>query len=102
MGLTKNKILLKVFLSACLMLTATDTMAQQVTISNNLLYDAWLTPNLRMGVRLAPHWSMGVTAGYRPWPTDDHKSKKWKHLLVSPTFATGQTPSTCIISSVST
>lgn len=84
MGLTKNKILLKVFLSACLMLTATDTMAQQVTISNNLLYDAWLTPNLRMGVRLAPHWSMGVTAGYRPWPTDDHKSKKWKHLLVSP------------------
>ncbi len=84
MGLTKNKILLKVFLSACLMLTATDTMAQQVTISNNLLYNAWLTPNLRMGVRLAPHWSMGVTAGYRPWPTDDHKSKKWKHLLVSP------------------
>lgn len=71
-------------LSACLMLTATDMMAQQVTISNNLLYDAWLTPNLRMGVRLAPHWSMGVTAGYRPWPTDDHKSKKWKHLLVSP------------------
>lgn len=66
------------------MLTATDTMAQQVTISNNLLYNAWLTPNLRMGVRLAPHWSMGVTAGYRPWPTDDHKSKKWKHLLVSP------------------
>jgi len=84
MGLTKNKILLKVVLSACLMLTATDMMAQQVTISNNLLYDAWLTPNLRMGVRLAPHWSMGVTAGYRPWPTDDHKSKKWKHLLMSP------------------
>ena len=84
MGLTKNKILLKVFLSAFLMLTTTHTMAQQVTISNNLLYDAWLTPNLRMGVRLAPHWSMGVTAGYRPWPTDDHKSKKWKHLLVSP------------------
>lgn len=84
MGLSKNKILLKVVLSACLMLTATDMMAQQVTISNNLLYDAWLTPNLRMGVRLAPHWSMGVTAGYRPWPTDDHKSKKWKHLLVSP------------------
>ena len=84
MGLTKNKILLKVVLSAFLMLVSTHTMAQQVTISNNLLYDAWLTPNLRMGVRLAPHWSMGVTAGYRPWPTDDHKSKKWKHLLVSP------------------
>lgn len=58
--------------------------SQQVTISNNLLYDATLTPNLRVGVRLAPHWSMGVTAGYRPWPTDDNVSTKWRHLLVSP------------------
>ncbi len=78
------KNIAKAFCSAVFLLTATNMMAQQVTISNNLLYDAWLTPNLRMGVRLAPHWSMGVTAGYRPWPTDDHKSKKWKHLLVSP------------------
>ena len=84
MGLTKNNNWLKIVLSAFLMLAVTDVMAQQVTISNNLLYDAWLTPNLRVGMRLAPHWSMGVTAGYRPWPTDDHKSKKWKHLLVSP------------------
>ena len=58
--------------------------AQKVTISNNLLYDAWLTPNLRVGVKLSPHWSAGVTAGYRPWPTDDHQEKKWKHLLISP------------------
>ena len=58
--------------------------AQQVTLSNNLLYDIWLTPNLRMGVRLSPHWSMGLTAGYRPWPTDDNTSKKWKHLLLAP------------------
>ena len=84
MGLTKNKILLKVVLSACLMLVSTHTMAQQVTISNNLLYDAWLTPNLRVGVRLAPHWSAGLTAGYNPWPSDENKSRKWKHLLVSP------------------
>lgn len=71
-------------LSACLMLVSTHTMAQQVTISNNLLYDAWLTPNLRVGVRLAPHWSAGLTAGYNPWPSDENKSRKWKHLLVSP------------------
>ncbi|MBQ7419165.1 MAG: DUF3575 domain-containing protein [Prevotella sp.] len=58
--------------------------AQQVTISNNLLYDAWLTPNLRVGLRLAPHWSLGVTGGYCPWPADENKSRKWKHLLVSP------------------
>ena len=58
--------------------------AQQVTLSNNLLYDTWLTPNLRIGLRLSPHWSMGLTAGYRPWPTDDNTSRKWKHLLLSP------------------
>ncbi len=61
-----------------------EVSAQQVTISNNLLYDAWLTPNLRVGVRLAPHWSAGLTAGYNPWPSDENKSRKWKHLLVSP------------------
>lgn len=58
--------------------------AQQVTLSNNLLYDATLTPNLRLGVRLSPHWSMGMVAGYRPWPTDDNTSRKWKHLLMAP------------------
>lgn len=67
-----------------LLLAATEVRAQQVTFSNNLLYDTWLTPNLRMGVRLAPHWSVGVNGGYRPWPTDDMKTRKWKHLLVSP------------------
>ena len=65
-------------------LVAQTAQAQKVTISNNLLYGAWLTPNLRVGVKLSPHWSAGVTAGYRPWPTDDHQEKKWKHLLISP------------------
>ena len=36
--------------------------AQHFTISNNLLYDATLTPNLRLGARLSPHWSLGLTA----------------------------------------
>ncbi len=58
--------------------------AQYVTISNNLLYDAWLTPNLRAGVRLSPHWLLGMTAGYRPWPTSDETTRKWRHLLLSP------------------
>ena len=71
-------------LSILLLFVAQWVSAQQVTLSNNLLYDAWLTPNLRMGVRLSPHWSVGLTAGYRPWPTDDQTSKKWKHLLLAP------------------
>jgi len=68
-----------------LFMSAANTLsAQQVTVGNNLLYDAWLTPNLRLGVRLSPHWSMGLTGGYRPWPTSDETSRKWKHLLLSP------------------
>ena len=85
MGLTRRKKSWKYLLSVFFMLTTTDlVMAQQVTISNNLLYDAWLTPNLRVGLRLAPHWSVGLTGGYNPWPSDESKSRKWKHLLVSP------------------
>jgi len=66
------------------LLATIPTLAQRVTVSNNLLYDATLTPNLRVGVRLSPHWSLGLTGGYRPWPTNDSETKKWKHLLVSP------------------
>ena len=67
-----------------LLVVSSVSWAQKVTISNNLLYDTWLTPNLHVGLRLSPHWSMGLTAGYRPWPTDDNTSRKWKHLLLSP------------------
>ena len=61
-----------------------QTLAQRVTVSNNLLYDAWLTPNLRVGYRLSPQWSVGLTAGYRPWPTSDQTTRKYRHLLLSP------------------
>jgi len=61
-----------------------NVSAQQMTVSNNLLYDAWLTPNLRVGLRLSPHWSSGLTGGFRPWPVSDDTSRKWRHLLISP------------------
>lgn len=72
------------FLTILFCAIANHASAQQVTISNNLLYDVALTPNLRVGLRLSDKWSMGLTAGYRPWPTDETKTRKWKHLLVSP------------------
>lgn len=81
----KSRVAAKIVILAMLFCgMSSEVSAQQVTISNNLLYDAWLTPNLRVGVRLAPHWSVGLTAGYNPWPSDENKSRKWKHLLVSP------------------
>ena len=77
----------KIFILAALFCVAgTGVQAQKVTISNNLLYDAVLTPNLRVGVRLAPNWSVGLTAGYRPWPTNDATTRKLRHLLLSPSI----------------
>ena len=81
MGLSMRRFLLNILLLCGF---AISTNAQQVTIGNNLLYDAWLTPNLRVGTRLSPHWSVGMTAGFRPWPTNDQTSRKWRHLLLSP------------------
>lgn len=53
-------------------------------LRNNLLYDAALTPNLGFDLRLTQRWSLGMTAGYRPWPTSDEVSTKWRHLLLMP------------------
>ena len=75
------KIIILTALCCCAL---TDVYAQVVTVSNNLLYDGVLTPNLRVGLRVAPHWSVGMTAGYRPWPTDDVSTRKLRHLLLSP------------------
>lgn len=80
----RNQEMLRIAIITLLFLTTNLALAQKVSVGNNLLYDATLTPNLRLGVRLSSHWSMGVTGGYRPWPTSDEKLTKWKHLLVSP------------------
>ena len=78
----------KILSAALLLMTFSLAVnAQQpfhMTIGNNLLYDATLTPNLRLGLRLSDHWSAGLTAGYRPWPSDDDVDTKWRHVLFSP------------------
>lgn len=85
-----SKTILHIQKSAAVLLLLTCTLlvcAQRdfhMTIGNNLLYDATLTPNLRVGLKLSEHWSAGLTAGYRPWPTDETTNTKWRHLLLSP------------------
>ena len=79
-----NQTVCRSVLALLFLMTLQTISAQQVTLSNNLLYDVWLTPNLHVGVRASEHWSMGLTAGYRPWPTSDETSRKWRHLLLSP------------------
>ncbi len=67
-------------------LTSLTAEAQNLTLSNNLLCDAALTPNLRLGY--APdstsRWSYGFTAGFNPWPRGNLTKKKHRHLLLSP------------------
>ena len=54
-----------------------------VAIKNNLLYDAAATPNVELEFRLAPQWSMELGVGFNPFPLDDKKFPKWRHLMVS-------------------
>ena len=64
--------------------TVTHTHVKPWAVRNNLLYDAALTPNIGFDYRLDSTWTIGFTAGYRPWPTDDNKSTKWRHFLIMP------------------
>ena len=67
-----------------MLLCVTAEAQQRVSVRNNLLYDAMLTPNIGADVMLNHRWSLGMTAGYRPWPTSDNVSRKWRHVLLMP------------------
>ena len=59
--------------------------AQSFAVKTNLLYDATLTPNLGFELPISTkHWTYGLNAGFRPWPTDDQVTRKYRHLMVSP------------------
>lgn len=66
------------------LLQATASRGQLMALRNNLFYDATLTPNLGMEMRLSPLWSVGVNAGLNAWDIDQAKNKKWRHVLVAP------------------
>ena len=63
---------------------AATTRAQLAVVRNNLLYDATLTPNLGVDIRMDSIWSVGLTAGYNAWDINTSKDKKWRHLLIMP------------------
>lgn len=72
-------VLLFAFLLAC----GTKSHAQTVSLKNNILYDATLTPNFGIEVGLDSLWSVGVNAGLRPWPRNDNTTRKYRHFLIS-------------------
>jgi len=62
----------------------TDSIEKQktewVALKNNLAYDAVLTPNLELEFRLTPKWSLEAGVGFNPFPLDDTKMPKWRHI----------------------
>ena len=67
-----------------LLFVTNSVSAQQLTLSNNLLYDATLTPNLGADIRLDSIWTVGAIVGLNAWDIDKDKNKKWRHLLIEP------------------
>ena len=55
----------------------------RVTLRTNLLYDATLSPNLGVDVRVDSTWTVGLLAGMNAWDIDKEKNKKWRHMLFS-------------------
>ncbi|MBP3774281.1 MAG: DUF3575 domain-containing protein [Bacteroidaceae bacterium] len=75
---------IKLGIMAILLAITLTAKGQTLAVKNNLLYDAALTPNIGLELRTAPHWTLGINAGYMPWPQHSARRTKWKHLLVAP------------------
>lgn len=79
-------------IGSCLLFLPTVRLAgQDVSIRNNLLYDATGTPNLGLEFQLGDHFSLGVNGGFKSWPrflfwdTDNvENTSHWRHFLVAP------------------
>ena len=82
----KMHFLTKIIITVSLLLSLITTRAgaQTLALRTNLLYDATLSPNLGVEVRLDSMWSAGINVGFNAWDIDKSKNKKWRHLLVSP------------------
>ena len=86
----EKKIIFLLFATLCL---CTSVWSDEVVaLKNNVLYDATMTPNLAVEVKLHPQWSMEVGAGFNPFPLDDTKFPKWRHVSAWPTPETRFNP----------
>lgn len=55
----------------------------RIALRTNLLYDATLSPNIGVDVRVDSTWTVGLLAGINAWDIDKEKNKKWRHMLFS-------------------
>ena len=64
---------------------------QEVSIRNNLLYDATGTVNAGLEFQVGDHFSVGVNGGFKSWPRflawdndNVNNTTHWRHFLVAP------------------
>ena len=55
----------------------------RMALRTNLLYDATLSPNVGMDLRVDSVWTVGLLAGVNAWDIDKAENKKWRHMLFS-------------------
>ena len=61
-----------------------DSVPQRrIALRTNLLYDATLSPNLGVDIRISPKMTAGLLAGINAWNIDKAANKKWRHVLFS-------------------
>lgn len=60
-----------------------ETKLPRMALRTNLLYDATLSPNLGVDVRVDSLWTVGLLVGINAWDIDKEKNKKWRHALFS-------------------
>ena len=60
-----------------------ETKQPRIALRTNLLYDATLSPNLGVDVRVDSAWTVGLLVGINAWDIDKEKNKKWRHALFS-------------------
>lgn len=51
--------------------------AQKVALKTNLLYDALLTPDLGLEVKVAPQWTLELTGNLNAWNVNDRRWRQW-------------------------
>lgn len=55
----------------------------RIALRTNLLYDATLSPNLGVDVRVDSAWTVGLLVGINAWDINEKENKKWRHALFS-------------------
>lgn len=90
---TVSTIFRSTILAAAIALSCGVAAAQDLTIRNNLIWDAAGAPNIGLEYPLAKHMSLGANVGFKPWPRflfwDTEyvqNTKHWKHLVIAPEF----------------